>query len=210
MAMTDGMGVMPVYNLDRSNDGGIFGGSDGGGMWVFFLFFLLAWGGNGFGGFGGNGGATGMVNNDFLFTNLNQSLDRLGQSVGAGFQGVNNGICDLGYRNLANFKDLQAEISNCYCATNRNIDAVRYENAKNTCDIIRANEKNTDRIINHLTQSEIQTLRDRLQDVNMQLSQQAQTASLISTLRPFPQPAYITCSPYESAGIAPTAACGLY
>ena len=51
----------------------------------------------------------------------------------------------------------------------------------------------------------MQELRDRLADrdrdlltANFQLSQQAQSANIIGTLRPFPQPAYITCSPYES------------
>lgn len=49
------------------------------------------------------------------------------------------------------------------------------------------------------TQNEIQSLRDQLQTANFQLSQQAQNATLISTLRPTPIPAYQTCSPYESA-----------
>nr|DAH38624.1 MAG TPA: hypothetical protein [Caudoviricetes sp.] len=51
----------------------------------------------------------------------------------------------------------------------------------------------------------MQELRDRLEDrdrdlltANFRLSQQAQTANLISTIRPFPEPAYITCSPYTS------------
>ena len=38
-----------------------------------------------------------------------------------------------------------------------------------------------------------------LQTANFQLSQQAQNATLISALRPFPQPAYVTCSPYTAA-----------
>ena len=37
-----------------------------------------------------------------------------------------------------------------------------------------------------------------LQTANFQLSQQAQSANLIGALRPFPQPAYITCSPYSA------------
>ena len=45
----ENMGAMPVYEVNgsRNNDG--FANSW---IWVFFLFFLLAWGGNGFG-FGG-------------------------------------------------------------------------------------------------------------------------------------------------------------
>lgn len=49
----------------------------------------------------------------------------------------------------------------------------------------------------------MQELRDRLADrdrdlltANFQLSQQAQSANIISTLQPTPKPAYLTCSPY--------------
>lgn len=210
MAMTEGLGVTPVYNLDNRNDDGMFGG---GGAWIFFLFFLLAWGGNGFGGFGGANGTVGQINNDFMYSNLSNQLGRMQDQNTFISNSLQQGLCNLGYENLSNFKDLQAQLSNCCCETNRNIDAVRYENAQNTCAIIQASEKNADRIINHLTQSEIQSLRDSLNTANLQLSQQAQTANLISTLRPFPTPSYITCSPYTSAfngcGLGNGCGCGL-
>lgn len=83
--------------------------------------------------------------------------------------------------------------------TQRSIDSVRYENAKNTCDIVNAIKADGDATRALMTQNEIQSLRDQLQTANFQLSQQAQNATLISTLRPTPIPAYQTCSPYESA-----------
>lgn len=52
-----------------------------------------------------------------------------------------------------------------------------------------------------MTQNEIQSLRDQLQTAQFQLSQQAQNATLIATLRPTPIPAYQTCSPYEGAAM---------
>lgn len=89
--------------------------------------------------------------------------------------------------------------------TNRNIDAVRSDAYKNTCEIttaIHAEGEATRALINANT---MQDLRDKLADrdrelqtANFQLSQQTQNATLIGTLRPFPQPAYITCSPYQS------------
>ncbi|WPH56261.1 hypothetical protein [Clostridium phage XP41-N3] len=210
MAMTEGLGVTPVYNLDNRNDDGMFGG---GGAWIFFLFFLLAWGGNGFGGFGGANGTVGQINNDFMYSNLSNQLGRMQDQNTFISNSLQQGLCNLGYENLSNFKDLQAQLSNCCCETNRNIDAVRYENAQNTCAIIQASEKNADRIINHLTQSEIQSLRDSLNTANLQLSQQAQTANLISTLRPCPIPAYPSYSPYTSAfnscGLGNGCGCGL-
>lgn len=55
--------------------------------------------------------------------------------------------------------------------------------------------------INNLI-SQIQQARTNPQAQNAQLaaqlSQNAQTQTLINTLRPVAQPAYITCSPYES------------
>ena len=68
---------------------------------------------------------------------------------------------------------------------------------------IRAEGEATRALINH---NVMQDLRDKLADrdrdlltANFQLSQQAQSANIIGTLRPFPQPAYITCSPYQAA-----------
>jgi hypothetical protein len=94
----------------------------------------------------------------------------------------------------------------CCCETNRNIDAVRYENSKNTCEItnaIHAEGEATRALINNNT---VQALRDKLADrdrdlmtANFQLSQQAQNAYLINEIRPCAKPAYITCSPYTTA-----------
>ena len=86
---------------------------------------------------------------------------------------------------------------------NRNIDSVRADNYKNTCEIttaIHAEGEATRALINANT---MQELRDRLADrdralmtANFQLSQQAQSANIISKLQPTPKPAYLTCSPY--------------
>ena len=222
--MTEGLSVADAMAL-RGNEG-TFGGEGGWFVWVFFLFFLLAWGGNG-GLFGRNNGIPNQINNDFLYTNLKQTLDTgftqnanqnfaiqrdLLQGFNTvqladtqGFNNVNNGISNLGFN-----------MQNCCCETNRNIDSVRYENAKNTCDIItnanmntrdiiESNCANTRAIIDKITNTEIQALRDKItaQDrdimtVNFQLSQNAQTQNLINTLQPVSKPAYLTCSPYQS------------
>ena len=96
-------------------------------------------------------------------------------------------------------------MKDCCCGINRNIDAVRYENAQNTCTItnaIHAEGEATRALINA---NAMQELRDKLEardrDVmvrDFQLSQLAQTASLVGELRPIAKPAYITCSPYTT------------
>ena len=192
----EGSGVMPVYDLNNRTAAADGAGFGGGWMWVVMLFFLLAWGGGGFGGFGG--GANGAVNtltNEFLYTNLNSTLDRgFNQLANQNF-GIQKDLCQ-------GFSGVQAAIAQstfaaqqCCCETNRNIDAVRYENAKNTCDI-------TSAIV-------MQELRDQLQAAQLQLGTLAQTSNIINAVRPFPQPAYITCSPYQSAtGVYGCGGCG--
>lgn len=186
------------YGYDGYGD--CFGGS-GGGLWaLIILFFIMGIGGNGFGGFGGWGnGNLNQITNDFLYTNLNTTL-------GQGFTQLTNQNFNIERALCQGFAGVQRDISDvnhnldsCCCGINRNIDAVRYENAKNTCDIINAGNANTQRIIDTITHNEMQTLRDNLQAANLQLGQLSQTSTLINTLRPTPIPAYVTCSPYASA-----------
>lgn len=109
-----------------------------------------------------------------------------------GFHGVDNALCGLG-NNLGNqIQQARFENQQCCCETQRLIE-------RGFCDVINAGNQNTQRIIDKMTCNELQTLRDQLQTANFQLSQQAQSANLIATLRPTPIPSYLTCSPYESS-----------
>ena len=90
--------------------------------------------------------------------------------------------------------------------TNRNIDSLKAENFKNTCEIttaIHAEGEATRALINANT---MQELRDKLQNAQYQIDNMTQTQQLVGILRPFPTPAYITCSPYTSAN---TCGCGI-
>lgn len=213
--MDSGLSSTEALLLGQGNRrGGLFGGDDNG-DWVFFLFFLLAWGGNGFG-FGNNGYAN-QINNDFLYTNLSNQLgrgqDRIENTLGQGFTQVVNRQFDTQKDLGQGFSGVQMALSNlqhnqdnCCCLTNRNIDAVRYEGSQNTCAITTNATANTQKILDKLCTMEsnakdqrIADLQFALQTANNQLSQQAQSANLISEIRPVAKPAYITCSPYEAA-----------
>lgn len=229
---SNGLTVADALALqDRNNyNDGMFGGN---GAWVFFLFFLLAWGNGGLWGNNGNGNMN-QINNDFLYTNLRSDLNHGFDQVNAnirqtddqvrgvqqglcdgfyaqnttmlqGFNGIGRDLCQLGQGISQGMNDINANITQgrfenkeCCCETNRNIDAVRYENARNTCDIINAGHADTQRIIDHLTNTEMQNLRDNLQAARFQLSQVNQNAELINELRPCSKPAYITDSPYQA------------
>lgn len=195
----EGTGVMPVYDLNNRTAAADGAGFGGGWMWVVMLFFLLAWGGGGFGGFGG--GANGAVNtltNEFLYTNLNNTLNQGFTQVANQSFGIQKDLCQ-------GFSGVQSAIAEshfaaqqCCCETNRNIDAVRAENYKNTCEITTAIHAEGEATRALITANVMQELRDQLQAAQLQLGNVAQTTNIINAVRPFPQPAYITCSPYTA------------
>lgn len=210
--MDNGLSVADAMALTKNNENdGWFGGS---GSWVFFLFFLLAWGNGGWGGFGSNG-----MQGALTRAELNEGLNN--QAVISKLDGISNGLCDgfyaqnttmlqgfngveralcQGFNGVnSNVTNLGYQMQNCCCETNRNIDSIRYENAKNTCDIMQNNDRNTQRIIDTMTQNTVQELRDQLQAAQLQLGTLSQTSTIINAVRPTPIPAYVTCSPYEAA-----------
>lgn len=225
MGMESGSGLSVADALalqDRGNDG-MLGGANGTWIWVFFLFFLLAWGGGGFG-FGNNAATQGALTRAELYEGLNN------QGLENGIRSIQNGLCDGFYAQnttmLQGMNGIQSQLcqgfngvnnnitesrfatQQCCCETNRNIDAVRYENARNTCDIVNAIKADGDATRALMTQNTIQELRDNLQAAQLQLGNVSQTQTLINTLRPFPTPSYITCSPYTAVNGYGAYGCG--
>lgn len=196
--------------------GGGFGAGFGG-DWAALLLFALIFGGiggNGWGGFGGFGGGnaafgTAALAQGFADNRVLAKLDGITQGLCDGFYAQNTNML-TGFSNIGSqIAENRFAAQQCCCETNRNIDSVRTGIQQCCCDLktaIHAEGEATRALIN---ENKIESLRERiaerdreLQTANFQLSQQAQSANLIQTLRPFPQPAYITCSPYESARCA--------
>lgn len=165
-------------------------------FWIIILFLFIF--GNGFG-FRGNSAAQGTLTRAELHDGFNFN------QLENGIRGLERGQCQLGYDTLNQSRETQTAIAQlgfqnqqCCCETNRNIDAVRAENYKNTCEItsaIHAEGEATRALINA---NVMQELRDQLQAAQLQLGNISQTQNLINTLRPYPTPAYITCSPYTA------------
>lgn len=201
--MTDGLSAADVMALSRDDENN----------WMNNPFIYLVW----MWMFGANGwnrnhdaSVQGALTRSDLFEGFNN------QDINGQLRGITSGICDGFYAMNNSLKDgffgTQSAIAdsrfaqqNCCCETNRNIDSVRAENYKNTCEITTAihNEGEMTRAL--INQNTTQALRDKLADTDrdlqtarFQLSQQAQNATLIGTLRPCPIPAYLACSPYSS------------
>ena len=185
--------------LLRDNDG-MFGSN---GVWAIFLFFLLAWGGNGFG-FGNRGGMSydvpatkDFVSNEFNNQSVINKLNGLENGLCDGFYALNNSVKDNAYATQTGITNLGYEMQNCCCTTNRSIDAVRYENAKNTCDIINAGNANTQRIVDTINSYVMEQKDTKIAEQGQLLSEQRIINTINSTLQPpRPIPAYQVANPY--------------
>ena len=185
---------VPTVISTGGNNGGMWG-SDG--IWAILLLALLGGRGFGFGGYGGNSGegafgyqlgkiaTTNDVASGFAQNTLQRGVDEiiLGQAQMQNW--INQG-----------FSGLNAQLSSCCCNIERSIDGINYNMAKNTCDIIQANNANTQRVLDFLTQEKICGLQAENSALKGQLSQNAQTAAIVGALQPTPRPAYIVQSPY--------------
>lgn len=229
MMGNEGISVADALALRDGGYGGNggFGGWGDGGWWIIILILLFGAGGWGRGGFGGNG-AGGELADAFNFNQLDNGLRGIEQGLCngfytsaqqinsvlaalqncccdtkvqmlTGFNGVNQGLCTLGYNVQAGFNGVTNQIASCCCDIERGQDAIKYEIANVANNLLVAGDKNTDRIINYLTQTEMDKLRTELQSAQFQLSQLSQTDNIINRLMPVAKPAYLTCSPYASA-----------
>lgn len=146
-----------------------------------------------------NGFYTVAQNNNAVLAALQDCCCKTQTTMLQGFHGIENSLCTLGYQNQAGFNGVTNQLASCCCDLERGQENIKYEIAKATSQLAIAGDKNTDRIINYLNQTEMDKLRTELQSAQFQLSQLSQTDNIINRLMPVAKPAYITCSPYASA-----------
>lgn len=138
---------------------------------------------------------------------INMNANAIQASLCNGFNSVQHGFADLGYR-----------LQDCCCTTQRSIDNVRFDMAQLGCgisntinnstrDILESNNANTRAILDFLTKDKIDTLQAENQALKFQASQSAQnafitanqdaqTAELIRRLgADCPVPAYVVPNP---------------
>lgn len=213
--MDSNYSLSDIAAVTGGNRGGMFGGDGDWGAWIILFLLFGLFGRGGYGGFGGGGGqpcatqadVRAAVDQQTLISKLDQQTYGLADSTYAlnntivnGFHGVDNAICNLGY-----------QLKDCCCETQRLIERgfcdINGAIHNSTRDIIDNANSNTRAILDFLTQSKIDTLRDENQALRFQASQsaqnafitanqQAQTAELIRRLgADCPTPAYIVQPP---------------
>lgn len=211
MAYFEGDLPITVGNGNCNNNGDMFSGGWGGLIGLVAVAALFGWG-NGGGLFGGNrgGGVGAEVQRGFDTQSIISKLDgintglcdgfyAMNTSLLTGFGNTNTAIMQNGYETRSAINDLGYRMQDCCCRTQAAIEGVNTNIYKSTCDITNAINGSTQQILGFLTQEKISALQSENAALTAQLSQNAQTQTLINTLRPCPQPAYITCSPFESA-----------
>lgn len=213
-------GVTPVMDINGNHH-------DGYNAWIWIIVLFALMGGWGFNRNNGNDAAATFANGAITREAVSTGFDY--QTLNNGIRGVQNGLCDGFFtqaQGTANLEKTVMQGNNAlgtglaenrfamqsgFCDVNRNIDAVRAEAYRNTCDITTAIHDEAEKTRALITANTIQELRDKLADrdrdlqsASFQLSQVAQSAQLVNTLLPFPRPAYIVNSPYTSSGTTTT------
>lgn len=225
-SFAEGYAVGRDANGDNRNNG-MFGDSAWWIIILLIFGWFGGWGNGGSGGNGGGNMTAGYDIGKLATTNdvasgfstsaimSNQNDLKLGQAgvqqtLCQGFSGIDASISSSGYETRSAINDLGYRLQQCCCETQRSIDNANYNMAKNTCDIqqsinmstrdiIDGQRESTNAILGFLTNEKISSLQAQNAALTAQLSQNAQTRTLIDTLRPTAVPAYITCSPYQSA-----------
>lgn len=216
-----GYNLSDIAAVTRNGGDGMFGGDNG--WWIILLFLFAGWGRNGFG-----GGYEGIpatqadvraaVDQQTLISKLDNqtygladSTYALNNTITAGFHGVDNAICTLGYNLQSGVNSLSHQLSDCCCQTQRAIERgfadTNYNMATQACDtrraiadstrdIIDSNNAGVRSILDFLTNDKIASLQAENQGLKFAASQAAQNAYLVSELRPCPVPAYTVPNPY--------------
>lgn len=223
-------GELPVMSYGCNNNG-----NNGWNDWSWIIGLALVGGlfGNGGFGFGGGNRSCGSscatqadlaagFNNSAVLSSLNdiklgqaqainynnQGFAGLNATINAGFSGVDNAICTLGYNTQAGFNALSRELADCCCKTQGAIADLKYSDERNTCSIIAAINAGNQRLVDIYTNDKIEALRAENTALKGRISDDYQADRIISKLSPCPSPAYIVPNPNYCYNYNVTQSCG--
>ena len=204
--------IAAVTNKDKCSDG-FFG--EGGFFWIVVLFLVFGMMGGGL--WGNNNGLQGALTRGEMADGFNTAQILRNQSDIMRDQfGVQRDILENRFT-----------AQQCCCQTQQNIMQSRYDNALGQaatqreimdnrfaaqlgfqnvqahqeqccCDLKTAVHAEAEATRALITANEMQALRDKLQLAQAALNNDAQTQQLLSAINKVPQPAYLTCSPYQA------------
>lgn len=124
---------------------------------------------------------------DKLAGQIGFSAERVINAVQTGnssvIQAIQNCCCENRLAICQQTNTLQTAINNVATGQERGFAAVAYETQRQTCDLLNAGEKNTQRIIDTLNAHWTADLQQRYNDARLELSQLRQNKTLIAALK---------------------------
>lgn len=190
---TSAPSVADIAAVTSNNDG--WGGGYGGGWWVLIILFALFGGWGRGGAFGNNGGCgcdsacatVGDVERGFnnqstqqRFNGLDQGLSQLGYADLQQFSNLSNGLCQLGYQTQAAVNDVSRQLSECCCDTREAIQGVNYNMSQGfanqgfqlqqcCCDLKETMNSNTRAITDQLTAFRMEDKNEQIAELRSQV-----------------------------------------
>lgn len=201
----NGLSAGDIMALTKDRDGNAFDWS-----WIIGLLVI----GGLFGGFGGGfgWGNRGAVTNDTLLGEefIKRDIFNTNQNVSNSACQTQRDVLESRYTTQLGFANASAQAQACCCETQKEILQNRYDNALQTqtlssqlasccCNLETAIHAEGEATRNQLQQDKIDQLREQVNATNLALNNANLANQIITSLRPTPIPAYITCSPYSSA-----------
>lgn len=150
---------------DGNRDEGMFGG----GSWgiILILFLILTMGGGNWGG-RGNAVTEADLCNANSFSELKGGVARNNDAINNMYTGLQNGLSNFGYETLRNFNAVQTQLAECCCTTQRAIDSVNYNGAINTGNIIQAQERGTQKILDAICGNRMADMQNQINQLQLQ------------------------------------------
>lgn len=172
-------------------------------MWALAFMRFMGGGAYGWDGMYGMPGRGGNAEIERAKADIIQNTQAVNdaQTLSQQVRGISNGLSSLGFALNNTIKDTGAGVAKAvsdvgagmamgFCNTNHNIDNLKYENAKNTAEIINNAHADTQRVLDKLCGMELNAvkaenmdLRQKLADERLTNSQFAQNAYLIDKLK---------------------------
>lgn len=214
-----------VGNGNCNNNNDMFGSGWGGLIGLIAVAALFGWGNGGFGFGGGNGGAYSVdaavqrgfdtngimnklegINNGLcdgfyaMNTGMLNGFGQVQQTLCAGFNGITNAVTTSGYETRNAINGVSQQLASCCCELTRNQERLACDIERSSNSIIQAGNANTQRIIDFLCNEKISALQHENAALTAQLSQNAQTQTILNAVNRTPSPAYVVPNPYTSYG----------
>ena len=202
--------AVTIPNFGYGMGYGMGGFGMGGWEGIIGLIVLAGIFGGGFGGFGNNGGSWQQGFNtqnilsklDGITNGISDATFALNNSINGINMNLSNALCSTTYELASKIDNNRFAAQQCCCETQRAIDSVNYNNAKNTCEIVNAIHLEGNATRDLITQNKIEALQTKIAELtacnqakDLAISQANQNAYLINKLNPTPIPAYQVQNP---------------